>query len=416
MNFEIFKMNIEKLQFLLLVLIATVLPYWNLYSYLFSHLVIILFISILITNNSNAILFLKNKTILSLSGFIVFTYVSFLWSPAENVFNEEYFQNFDRFKYYFLLIPGIYFSSLTLVKIERLLLVMALASSYTAIIYYLNAFSITSIYSFQFSGNSEFFMHYLVQNFFLLTSSIYFYVKSFDEFKKKEHKKMFVFILLTLFFVISMFIDPKTTGRLMLVAFIPVFILIPLLYMKKWNAILAFILSIFISGVFVLNNEKIQHGLDVVEVAISEGKYTGSWGHRLGFSIVGYKIFKENPIIGRGISDTYPQVLKFAKENPVYFIGDGNRHFHNEHINLLVQVGLVGYSLFLLFIYKLFQINLKNKTIKYLNISFIIMFLVLMLGEHYLWFKTCTAYFSMWVGIVLLYQKKEKESLESTGK
>lgn len=286
---------------------------------------------------------------------------------------------------------------------------MAIAPVGISIIYYLNALGITQIYSaLFFHGNSNLLSHYLINNFFILYSATYFYILFFESLSKHNSKKALVSLLTTLFFAISLLIDPLSIARLMLVAFFIVLLIVPLFYLPKKKALLIILTILMVSSLFILNNKKIQQGIHTAITAVKDKKYTGSWGHRVGFAIVGLQIYSEHPIIGRGINDVRARTIEFAKNNPEYFKGDHNRHFHNEHINILVEVGLIGYSLFILFIYMFLKLSVQDSFINRLKYTFIISFLFLMLGEHYLHTQQVASFFFIFLSLILLYNKQEK--------
>lgn len=291
---------------------------------------------------------------------------------------------------------------------------MALAPLGTAAVYYLNALGITHIYSHLFvpGGESHIFVHYLVNNFFLLYSSIYFYLLSFESMAKKEYKKLSLYLLLTLIFFFSMLVDPITTSRLTVLAFFLIAIITPLFYIEKRTALLIFLASVVFITIFINKNENMQRGLSTMNKAMQENKYEGSWGHRLGFAIVGLSIYKEHPIIGRGISDVRQRTILFANENPEYFIGDAARHFHNEHINMLVQVGIVGYLLFAIFIFLLLKTPLNDPLMNKVKYTYTIAFLFMMLGEHYLTVFTTMTFLIFFISFLLVYEQLEKTEKE----
>ncbi len=410
------KTYLQPLQYMLIIAIVMTLPYWGLYSY-FKYPTILLFLITLVTGQIDFKNIIKNKVILSLFAFILFTYLSVLWTSANPVFTWEFELNFDRFKYYFLLIIAIYSTSLTTKQIKSIFFIMALSPLYTVVVYYLNALGITHVYSaLWYEGESKLLTHYLVNNFFILYSAIYFYILFFDNLMKKKYKLSILAAFLTILFFISLFIDTITTARLMILVFFMLIIIIPLFYLKRKQVIFVVLLSAVFAALFINTNPGMQKGLKTFSTAISEDKYTGSWGHRLGFAIVGIKIFQENPIIGRGISDVRERTLLFAKENPKYFIGDPGRHFHNEHIHLLVQVGIVGYSLFLLFILLFLRSSINDEFLHRLKYAFVFSFLLLMFGEHYLSIWTTSSFFALFIALILLYHKRELSEIEKATK
>jgi len=401
------KTYLQPLQYMLIIGIVLTLPYWGLYSY-FKYPTILLFLLTLITGQIDFNNIIKNKVILSLFAFIIFTYLSVLWTSASPVFTWEFELNFDRFKYYFLLIIAIYSTSLTTKQIKSIFFIMALSPLYTVVVYYLNAFGITHVYSaLWYGGESKLLTHYLVNNFFILYGAIYFYILFFDNLMKKKYKLSILAAFLTILFFISLFIDTITTARLMILVFFMLIIIIPLFYLKRKQVIFVVLLSTIFAALFINTNPGMQKGIKNFSTAISEDKYSGSWGHRLGFAIVGIKIFQENPIIGRGICDVRERTICFAKENPKYFGVNTILHFHNEHIHILVQVGLIGYFLLLIFIFLFLRLSLHDPFLNKLKYAFVFSFLLLMFGEHYLSIWTTSSFFALFIALILLYHKQE---------
>ncbi len=406
------KTYLPNLQYFLISAIVLIIPYWGLFKWA-KPLILTLFFSTLLLGQINFKEILKNRVIVSLFLFIIFTYISGLWTPSDTIFSLEWRLNFNSSKYYFLLIPAIYSAALSTKEIKNIFLTMALSPLLMMFIYFANALGITNIYSFMIGGDSHFINHYLLNNFFILFGAIYFYILVFENFIKQEYKKSIFFLFLTLIYFISMFIDPKNTARLIILIFFVIVLIVPLFYLSKKQAIVIFLLSTLLITGYVITSPRVQKGIQSFQTVIDEDRYTGSWGHRLGFAIVGIKIFQENPIIGRGTSDVRERTILFAEENPKYFINDRGRHFHNEHINFLVQVGLVGYLLFILFILFFLQNRLKDSFLSKIKIFYTLAILLLMLGEHYIMYiPTSAIFFAVFISLILLYQKQESHTLK----
>lgn len=401
---------IEQLHYYSVLLLVLVLPYWGAWK-LMKVLAFVIFFSSLFTAGGKIKSFLSNRVIIALFSFILLTYISSLWTPSETIFTWEFKWGIHRFQYYFLLIPGIYFSSLSKERIKNIFFMMALAPLGTAIIYYLNAFGLTDLNTDGFSGvNSSLFTHYLVNNFFLAYAALYFLHLSLSTLIKKEYKRFTLFFILLMIFVSSMLINPNMTSRLTLLVFLIVAMITPLFYLKRKHFVMIIVLSLLSITVFINTNTNMQRGIQTFKAAIEEDKYMGSWGNRLGFIMVGLDIFKEHPIMGRGISDTRKRIKSYAEENPKYFLHDGNRHFHNEHVNLLVQVGIVGYSLYLLFIFLFLKISISDPLINKLKYTYTIAFLLMQMGEHYFLFYNTTFFICLFFVFIILYGEREKES------
>jgi len=403
----------SQLHYFSLFLLALLLPYWGAWK-IMKLLLLVIFISSLFSGKVSVKALLTNKVIMALFTFIFLTYISFLWSPADVVFSEEFKMAINRYKYFFLLIPGIYFSSLSKKRIKNIIFIMALAPIGTAVVYYLNSFGITDIYPIVYGGDSRIFVHYLANNFFLTFSGIYFLHLSLNTFIKKEFKEFTLFFILFVLFVSSMVIDPRMSSRLTLLVFIVVALITPLFYLKRKHSIILFIISVMFLALFMNTNPKMKQGINTFKTAIEENKYTGSWGHRLGFLIVGIDIFKEHPVMGRGVSDVRARVVAYSEENPEYFIKDPARHFHNEHLHILVEIGIVGYLIYLSFIFLFLNIPISDPLLNKLKYTYTIAFLLMQFGEHYLMFYATSLFICIFFILVILYGERDNEEQTKT--
>lgn len=403
----------SQLHYFSILLLALLLPYWGAWK-IMKILLLVIFISSLFSGKVNIKALLTNKVIMTLFAFIFLTWISFLWSPADIVFSEEFKLAVNRYKYFFLLIPGIYFSSLSKKRIKNIIFMMALAPVGTAVVYYLNALGITNIYPTAFGGDSRIFVHYLANNFFLTFSSIYFLHLSLNAFIKKGFKEFALFFILCILFVSSMVIEPRMSSRLTLLVFIVVALITPLFYLKRKHAIILFGISALFLVFFMNTNTNMKQGINTFKTAIEENRYTGSWGHRLGFIIVGVDIFKEHPVMGRGVSDVRARVVAYAEENPEYFINDPGRHFHNEHLHILVEIGIVGYLLYLGFIFLFLKIPVTDPLLNKLKYTYTIAFLLMQFGEHYLMFSATSLFIGLFFILIILYGERDKEELSQT--
>ncbi|WP_457747011.1 O-antigen ligase family protein [Sulfurimonas sp.] len=407
----IFKEGWKCLQYSLLVAIIFILPYWGLFP-LYKHLVIALFIiSLFFVTKKEVINLFSNRLVITLFAFIIVTFLSAFWSESQVVFSVEYKLNFNRFKYYFLLIPAIYFTPFSLRQIKEFFLLMALAPLGTIIIYFLNVFFDFNSYPVLFfHGNSKLLTHYLINNFFILYGLSYFYLLMFDKLSQEKYKNALLLFGMVCIYFTALWIDKASSSRLILVVFTIIATVIPFFYLKKGKFLLSLGLVIIMTvGLFIVSPKMIK-GIETFTTALKSEHYEGSWGHRYGFLLVGADIYMEHPCFGRGISDVRERTIRYAKEHPKYFVNDPNRHFHNEHLNVLVEVGIFGYILFLLSIFYLWKMSLRERFIENLKKIFIILFLLIMMGEHYLSIYQTTNFFALFVGLVLLYEKNLKDN------
>ena len=340
--------------------------------------------------------------------FILFTYISVLWSESPVLFNGDLQTNFGRFKYYFLIIPAIYLSNLSRRDINNIFVIIASAPVLSVIIYYTNHLGISNIFAAQNQNSNLILRHYLIQNFFILFSILFLYINIFSAIETKKYNKLFLYLPLFLITCFSLVIDQRTDSRLIDLVFLIILFTVPFYYLPRKIYFPLLLILLITSSLLISNSSSFQRGIRNFTQAIESDIYLDSWGHRTGYTLVGIEIFKENPIIGRGINDISRPIYKMAEDKPEYFSGEFQRHFHNEHINIIVAVGILGYILLIYFLLLLFKLNIKDKNIHvFKNITIIIMFFS-MIGEHYLSFKDTTIFLSILIALFITYKNIEQ--------
>jgi len=408
------QLNTDKFFFYLISIFILTLPY-NITNWWTGTFALILFLTTVfnpLRQKKFSTLFL-DRYLQIIFIFIGFTYLSILWSESPNLINGDLHTNIDRFKYYFLFIPAIYLSNLSQNDLKKLLMFVAFAPTLTIIIYYTNALDLTNIYPTQDSNSYSMLRHYLIQNFFILFSTMYLYIHFFSTLTTNTKQALLYFVLL-LITSYSLIIDTQTNSRLIDLAFLLVLTSVPLYFLSVKIKIPIVLLLLSIALLFVLNNSSIQKGVQTFTKALESDTYEGSWGHRTGYLLAGVEIYQEHPLIGRGINDITRPIENMVKEKPKYFIGEDQRHFHNEHINVLVAVGLTGYIILLYFFYRLYKIQIDDKNILIFKNTTILVMLALMMGEHYLSLKSTTNFFATLITIFIVYHNLETSRKKNT--
>jgi len=319
---------------------------------------ILSFITMLFQKSFNFKILFREKIIIVLLVLILLTYLSVFWSNMPiHAPHADFGTAFNRFKYYFLLIPSIYFSKFSKSTIKKLLFLIIIAPLPLVVIYYLNHFGITHLYC--------------KRNIFILFASAFLYAIFLVNLKSRRFSRVFFILILLILYSVSLFVDSKMHAR----------------------------------GVDI--------GLKCLRTfkeAIYQHKYTGSWGHRLAYDIVGIKIFLKHPIFGNGVNDVTLEIMKYKKLDPQYFQGEMYlTRLTNGHLLLLDQVGIVGYLIFLYFIYLMLNIKLSDLSVEVFKNLFIISFLFIMVTEEYFTLKLTTNLFAITIALVLLYKRLDKQ-------
>ena len=249
----------------------------------------------------------------------------------------------------------------------------------------------------------------LFANLFLLTSSLFLYIKFLNYLLLKEYKKSLIVFPIFLLVALSLFIDEMTVSRLINLTFFISVISISIYMLPKIQKLIIFSIISLLFITYIFNSSSYQKGINEVQETYTENKYEGSWGHRIKLVIYGIDMWLENPYIGRGTDDIVTQMRKIRQENPEDF-QDATIHFHNQHVLILVQTGIVGYFFFLMFIYNLYKLKIKNNEINMYKNGIIIVFLLIMCGEHYLQMIHTSTFFALFIGLFIVYKNLEINS------
>ena len=120
-----------------------------------------------------------------------------------------------------------------------------------------------------------------------------------------------------------------------------------------------------------------------------EGNFNTSWGLRAAFWIVTYDIICEHPLIGAGIGDYKPAATEvLAKDNhsfsPETIEWCQSHDFHNQYLMIMVQGGLIGFTLMVWMLIELFRLKIKDPELKEFSVLGLTVFIVSALSES-LW-------------------------------
>ena len=407
------KTYMQNIQLILIALLVLTLPYFIAPSFTLLWSVLIFVITITL-NKVELIKVFKEKSILFLFLYIILTYLSATWSPAENIFGGNFKVNINAYLNYFFLIPGIYFANLSKKKIKLIFWLVIISPIVYLILYYTNFLQLTHLYSYD---DTPFGSHRLYKdlfaNIFLLFSSVFLFIKSILSLYKKAYMSSISFLLISVMVATSLFLNEITISRLVNLVFLITMLFICVHILPKQIKLSILFVFSLLSAFYIYSSSDIRQGFSEFQETYAKHQYDGSWGHRTKLAIYGIRMFTENPYFGRGITDVIDQMKLLRQEHPEDF-QDPTIHFHDNHILILVQVGIFGYMLFLLFIYNFYSLKIKDKEIYMYKQTAIIVFLLLMFGEHYLQMVHTSSLFAIFIALSITYKKYEdEESLQS---
>jgi len=201
-------------------------------------------------------------------------------------------------------------------------------------------------------------------------------------------------IPMLLFFLTStgnLMISTGRTGQLAFLVAMAVTVIIHYrLTIKSFLIFMALSSFLFVGAYNTIDlfQKRFDQGLSDIR-QFQEGNFDTSWGLRAAFWIVTYDIIREHPLIGAGVGDyklAATEVL--AKDNhsfsPETIAWCQSNNSHNQYLMILVQVGLIGFTLMIWMLIELFRLKIKDPELKEFSVLGLTVFIVSALSES-LW-------------------------------
>lgn len=358
-----------------------------------------------------------SKPFLLYFAFIIFIGLSLIWSSTVyGGFDKHYPMNglvayIKMYLQYFMLVP-IMMTSMKVTYIKYVISAFLSAMFISELAswgLYLGWIDIKG----RISGDPSPFMHHSLYSVFLAVT-IFILLAEFEKAKSVLLKiSMLVFLVSAL---VNLFLNGGRLGQLAF--FIALMVYIFMKFRVTFKSIvlaLATVSMIFaiayqVSPIFQKRVNQSIHSLE----KISQGNFHSSWGSRVYALIIAKDIVLENPVLGVGIGAAKVEFIKRTKEYPHGGLVKGFWHLHNQYMQILVETGILGLVLFILFIYSLFQISVE-KNFYILLCSILVTYLVGFIGEPLFWNRQSFLLFNFIIGLFLLLDvagKKEKGKID----
>jgi len=353
-------------------------------------------------------LIFTSKVIVAFILFIIYNYLSILCSN-----HYEYALNYvNKYLYYIPIL--IIFTSIKKEYIKYSITSFIIAMFISEIVTYGIFFDYwtTSYNTLHSSSSPTAFMSHTIYSALISFTAILTLYKIIYE--KNIYLKI-IFILFYTSISLNLFISGGRTG---LVPYIIVQVLL-LIYIYKHKVKYIIISLSIISFLFYFSykninifNKRINQAYSNI-INIKNKNFNSSWGTRVAMIYVGLKIIQDNPIFGVGIKDNMDKMIEYINNINEYDFNHLKRyykwHFHNQYIDILTQIGIVGLVLFFLIFYYLISIDIKDnyintiKIIVTLTILFSIISSDLFHQKHYMYL------ISLFIGLIIAQNMYEKE-------
>ncbi len=234
-----------------------------------------------------------------------------------------------------------------------------------------------------------------------------------------ESSLKYKYLYLSFFVItfISLMVSGGRTGLLPFIITLFIYILFNIKRIKIKNIIIFLtliisLLAISFSTIKVTNERFSQAKMDIQN--IFEGEFNSSFGLRIALVELGIEVVKENPIFGVGIKENLVAALELSK-TPEYKKYDyfstwsKKDNYHNQYIEIATQLGLVGLTIFLLFLYYIAKIKISNSEYFNIKLIFVSMLIFGITTTGMFHHRFPIGLFALFIGILLVYSKYEKE-------
>lgn len=194
-----------------------------------------------------------------------------------------------------------------------------------------------------------------------------------------------IFYLVYFFTAVSnLFINGGRTGQviffvgIIIIGFYNIKCKFRAMFVTLLGALLFFIGAYTISPVF---KHRMDYTLSDMKKMIYEDDYRGSLSARIALWKIGVENFVSSPLIGTGIGDeaknskediTRYQLEGFMSTNGSFQYVD----YHNAFVQYLVQLGIVGFFLFLAIFYSVIKLKIKSWVYSNLKLLFVVVYVL----------------------------------------
>ena len=348
-------------------------------------------------------LLVHNKVVIAIFVFILINFISLFWT--DNL--SESLSYIRRYWYLLPILPML--TSIKKEYIPKILTAFILGMFISEIIAYGVFFEVWN-FKYATPQNPTPFMHHIEYSIFLAFAALVLLSRIFNE---GDTRSKFIYIFFFITMSGNLFLTAGRTGQ---IAFIlGLFVLAMLSFKNKLKALVTAIIvsSLLLTAAYTMSStfsSRVMIAQNNIENVIEKGNYCSSWGSRIGAYIAAKDIVGEYPVLGAGITDNmnlfrklvddkYPQ-MGCIKELP---------HMHNQYLQVLTQLGIIGLVSFLLIFYYIGKIRLQKKEFYYIKYTYLAVLLFALIPEVLLHRAFSLTLFSLIIGLLLAQSRVENE-------
>jgi len=250
--------------------------------------------------------------------------------------------------------------------------------------------------------NPSMFLHHIQYSIFLSFAAI---VLFFQVLHEKSKRVKFIYFLFFTTMTTNLFFNVGRTGYITFLA--GIIISLSMLYKLKLKTFMMLFLSIGAILLLFYNKSpnfhiRVQQGVNDIYELQEKKNYDTSIGARIGLWIAAENIFIRNPILGVGAAEHIHQKNLFAKQanHKEFAFLTKIAHFHNSFLEIVLQYGLVGLSLFLYILYLMSKIPINNQNIRMFKISILVIFVLGSFTDRLFYLNSTMSLFSLIFGLI----------------
>ena len=346
----------------------------------------------------------NNNVIVFIIAFVAFYFISLLWS-SDIAYGIKYAKKF----WYFLPIFVI-FTSVKKEYIKYMISAFLLSIFISEIISYGIFFEWWQFKN-KLPSDPTPFMNRIQYSMFLAFAALLLLNRSFTQEIKIYKLGYFIYFLSV---VVNLFMNGGRTGQLAFI--ISIFIVV---FLNVKNKIIATLLIIGLSTPILVGAYSISPNFQKrVDLAffqfnnmIETKEYCSSVGLRIGMLEIGSEVIIDNPIIGVGASDAMTTMHSYIDEShPNKICAKNMPNYHNDFLQIMVQLGLIGGFIYILMFYNIVKIKIKEKEYTNLPIIFVSVYIISSMFENMIHQQFSMILFSLFVGIFLALNRIENEN------
>ncbi|MCK5293308.1 MAG: O-antigen ligase family protein, partial [Arcobacteraceae bacterium] len=318
---------------------------------------------------------LNSKVILFFILFILYNLVSLLWTYNLN----SAYEYIIKYKYYIPIL--IIFTTIKQEYIKYTIIAFLSSMFVSEIITYGIYFDFWTTQYYQLKGSLSptAFMSHTIYSAILAFVSVMTLNKVI---LSNNNITRFIMIIFYISISLNLLISGGRTGLVpFLFVHIISFIFLYKLKLKYIISGIVIISAMFFIGYNNINSFKnrIDQGYSDINQMIDKNNYKTPVGTRYAMIYVGLNITYDNLLFGVGIKDNMDEMITYAnsikkfdfRHLKLYY----KWHFHNQYIDILTQLGIIGLILFMGIFYTLFRLPIKDKEISNIKFLFVFTFL-----------------------------------------